>query len=838
MQNVQKLVQRAKGSAVQCGVRHTKAVHVPSDAQDKLNRLLKKARVNLMIQSRSDNDPDASTRLLWGDHWVKHELSREFRRLGLSLVEKKPDVIIHLFGSPPNNLPDYTYNMVWLYSHPDMVTPENLRQFDKIFCASPDFTPKLQAMGYTDVETMIPSTSKRLAKVPIKHDIIFVGNARTRRPEGRSVVRDMGQTPHDFKVWGNLWEHILPRKFYGGRYWDYRKLDQLYASARITLNDHHPDMAREGFVSNKIFDILASGGFAISDRNAGLDMIFEKAVPQYESTGHLQDLVEFYLCNPDERERLMLKGRKIALDNTYRDRAIQFTREFLPSAKGKIFPISSKKGPAQGKRKIMYIDLFRKENSNPFWLKAFQKHGEIHPFNIRRDDLNTLVSRIASFRPDHIHLGGSVKKRIISPKFLAEVKRNSGCTISAFYGDARYSTYHYDLGWVVDHVYMSNKTHIEQNRSLGLANFHYLPCPTDPEVFRPVEGEKKHDLLFVGNNNNFSRLELLRKIHRRFNLSVAGAGWEGEGFNILTEAYGPEFSRLVGQAKILLGLIGDEWSGLEAYFSNRVANTLACRAFLIQRYTPGLERIFKNNEHLVWYRTEEELLSLIERYLALPAERERIAGQGRELVVSIFTYDKAVTRILEEANGNTQTNNQVQLSPGSQHDPGGLKLHLGCGKNLLPGYVNIDKYNRHADRLMDVGQLDYPDNSVSEILTSHMIEHVPLSEFQAMLLEWKRTLKPGGRLTIRCPNHEPYIRMWLEGDDEYRWGAGLNTILGIQHRGPGHLNRNLFTVTRLEQLVREAGFEVRACQEFPTRTGHLPNGDILCQASKPNVSAR
>ncbi len=319
---------------------------------------------------------------------------------------------------------------------------------------------------------------------------------------------------------------------------------------------------------------------------------------------------------------------------------------------------------------------------------------------------------------------------------------------------------------------------------------------------------------------------------------MAGTGWEGTGFKALTEAYAHEFSRLVGQARILLGLIGDEWSGLEAYFSNRVPNTLACGAFLIQRYTPGLEEVFRNHEQLVWYRTDEELLSLIERYLALPAERERIARRGRELVVSSFTYDKAVTRILEEADANRQVNMAAQLSQSQQPNRGELKLHVGCGNNLLPGYVNIDKHNPQADRLLDGGQLDYPDGSVSEILTSHMIEHVPLSEFQAMLLEWKRVLKPGGRLTIRCPNHELYIRMWLEGDDEYRWGAGLNTILGIQDRGPGHLNRNLFTITRLEHLVREAGFEVHACHEFPTRTGHLPNGNILCRASKPSAVAR
>jgi len=89
-----------------------------------------------------------------------------------------------------------------------------------------------------------------------------------------------------------------------------------------------------------------------------------------------------------------------------------------------------------------------------------------------------------------------------------------------------------------------------------------------------------------------------------------------------------------------------------------------------------------------------------------------------------------------------------------------------------------------------------------------------------------------GRLTIRCLNHERYIKMWLKGDNKYRCGAGLNAILGIQDRPPGYLNCNLFKVSRLENLVREARFEVHVCGEFPTRTGNIPSGDILCQATK------
>jgi spore maturation protein CgeB len=614
--------------------------------KEKLDRLRAKSRVSVMIKARSDTDPD---RRMWGDHWVKYELGREFVRLGLTLVEKDPDVILHLFGSPVKKppLPKHTYNLVWLYSHPDLVTPHNLRQFDKIYCASQDFIPKLQTMGYSNLEVMIPSTSKTPITVPIKHDVIFLGNARSSRPDGRSVVGDLQRTSFDFKVWGKLWGDLIPKKYYGGRYWDYSELDNLYASARITMNDHHPDMAREGFVSNKVFDILASGGFAISDKNIGIERIFGQAVPQYESAEDLQALITFYLNNPSEREKRMMDGRKIALSNRYRDRAVQVARDFLPIHDRRFLSFPSEKG-ADEIKKILYIDLFRKENSNPYWLKAFKKRGTVHAFDIR-EPIDTLAPLIEAFRPDHIHLGGSVKNGVITPEFLARTKTDMGCTISVFHGDARDSAYHRDLSGVVDHIYVNNKTHIRQNRSRGLENFFYMPCGTDTEVFRPVKSEKIYDLLFVGNNNSRSRLNLLQKIHNRFDLWLAGKDWEETGFNVLPQAYGPDFSRLVGQAKILIGLIDDAWIHLEACFSNRVVNTLACGGFLVQRYTPGLESVFDNHEHLVWYQTEEELFSLIDRYLPDPVERERIGDQGRKQVSTDFTYDRAVSRILEDA---------------------------------------------------------------------------------------------------------------------------------------------------------------------------------------------
>jgi len=288
----------------------------------KLARLASKDSLSLQIISPSDLDPDETRRPLWGDYWVKYELAKEFRQLGLIVTEQEPDLVIYLFGVPPEKLPEQAYNIVWVYSHPDLVTGSNLRPFDQIFSLSPSFSRKLGAMGYEQVETMIGATSKRPLQVPLRRDIVFVGNARGRH--GRQVVWDIGPTRYDFKVWGEGWDHLLPTKYYGGRFWDYRRLDELYASARISINDHHQDMAREGFVAVKIFDILASGGFAISDINTGIYDIFGETVPQYRSPEHLKELLDLFINQPEERRRLMVKGRRIALTHTYEKRARQF----------------------------------------------------------------------------------------------------------------------------------------------------------------------------------------------------------------------------------------------------------------------------------------------------------------------------------------------------------------------------------------------------------------------------------------------------------------------------------------------------------------------------------
>ena len=85
-------------------------------------------------------------------------------------------------------------------------------------------------------------------------------------------------------------------------------------------------------------------------------------------------------------------------------------------------------------------------------------------------------------------------------------------------------------------------------------------------------------------------------------------------------------------------------------------------------------------------------------------------------------------------------------------DPNGLEiLDLGCGQHkTIPEAIGID-IEPGADVQGSIDRLNYYDGSVDVIISRHSLEHV-LDPIKA-LKEWRRVLKPGGRIIIVLPDH-------------------------------------------------------------------------------------
>jgi ubiquinone/menaquinone biosynthesis C-methylase UbiE len=92
---------------------------------------------------------------------------------------------------------------------------------------------------------------------------------------------------------------------------------------------------------------------------------------------------------------------------------------------------------------------------------------------------------------------------------------------------------------------------------------------------------------------------------------------------------------------------------------------------------------------------------------------------------------------------------------------GEIRLNVGCGGRPLLGYTNIDmdtlekikqRYpdQQFADDLevvqYDIFNLPYPDNSVDEVRSEGLIEHLPFIDEPPFFFEARRVLKPGGVL--------------------------------------------------------------------------------------------
>ena len=91
-------------------------------------------------------------------------------------------------------------------------------------------------------------------------------------------------------------------------------------------------------------------------------------------------------------------------------------------------------------------------------------------------------------------------------------------------------------------------------------------------------------------------------------------------FFIEPEIYGAttyeEMRTAYSSAKIVLGLHSVDTS--PTMMSMRTFEALGCGAFYLTQWTPAVENLFSNHEHLVWSKSPQETVELVEYYLPGP----------------------------------------------------------------------------------------------------------------------------------------------------------------------------------------------------------------------------
>jgi hypothetical protein len=279
------------------------------------------------IAAYSDHDHDESRRPLWGDYWVQRYLLEAFSSLGFRAESESPDLLVHLFGTPMPELPKARARALWIHSHPDRLTREIIGRYDVLFSASRLFAERLRRDGVM-AEYLPPPTHMKPLDPPKSRDVVFVGN--NRRNGRRKLMSDLlsirsGLTCR-VEIWGDGWEGVVPPEWLRGRYFPNEELNALYSSARIVLNDHHDDMAREGFLNPRIIDAVAAGALPVTDEVAGLNGLGN--IPVYRRADELARMIGFYLENDIAARAIVEQARNKTAGWTYQ-RAAEVIAEYF-----------------------------------------------------------------------------------------------------------------------------------------------------------------------------------------------------------------------------------------------------------------------------------------------------------------------------------------------------------------------------------------------------------------------------------------------------------------------------------------------------------------------------
>lgn len=137
-----------------------------------------------------------------------------------------------------------------------------------------------------------------------------------------------------------------------------------------------------------------------------------------------------------------------------------------------------------------------------------------------------------------------------------------------------------------------------------------------------------------------------------------------------------------------------------------------------------------------------------------------------------------------------------------------LRLHLGCGKRHLPGFVHVDLADfPHVDYRHSVDCLEmFADASADLIYASHVLEYFDRFEAQRVLLEWNRVLCAGGALRLAVPNFRALVQVYFDS-------GRLDLILGPLYGRmeiPGIesviYHRTTYDFETLKELLERAGF--------------------------------
>ncbi len=135
-----------------------------------------------------------------------------------------------------------------------------------------------------------------------------------------------------------------------------------------------------------------------------------------------------------------------------------------------------------------------------------------------------------------------------------------------------------------------------------------------------------------------------------------------------------------------------------------------------------------------------------------------------------------------------------------------VRLNLGAGHIVMPGFVNVDVRELPGiDLVATVDNLGLEPGSVTEIFSSHAVEHFPDVQLRRTLLPyWVSLLKPGGTFRSVVPDFDAMANAYAKGTMSFE-DLRMVTYGGQEYDGDFHFNG--FSPESLCAVLVECGLE-------------------------------
>jgi hypothetical protein len=147
-----------------------------------------------------------------------------------------------------------------------------------------------------------------------------------------------------------------------------------------------------------------------------------------------------------------------------------------------------------------------------------------------------------------------------------------------------------------------------------------------------------------------------------------------------------------------------------------------------------------------------------------------------------------------------------------------IRLNLGAGHIAQTGYLNVDARPLEGiDVVADVAHLPFEKGSLSEVYSSHMLEHFPVEALRSTLMPyWVSLLRPGGAFVAVVPDMETMISEYIAGTFTFE---ELREVTYGSQEYDGDFHYTGFSQASLRALFEEAGLLDVVTRESGRRNG-------------------